>query len=67
MNSDKAEDCRTMIDYLLGLVHEGKLKYEYVMPFYSYWIAVDLFYMLSHLEGISVGGIKIEMIDILEH
>lgn len=56
-----------MIDYLLGLVHEGKLKYEYVMPFYSYWIAVDLFYMLSHLEGISVGGIKIEMIDILEH
>jgi len=31
MNSDKAEDCRTMIDYLLGLVHEGKLKYEYAM------------------------------------
>jgi hypothetical protein len=30
MNSDKAEDCRTLIDYLLGLVHEGKFKYEYV-------------------------------------
>jgi trans-2-enoyl-CoA reductase len=30
VNSDKAEDCRTMIDYLLGLVQEGKLKYEYV-------------------------------------
>lgn len=30
MNSNKAEDCRAMIDYLLGLVHEGKLKYEYV-------------------------------------
>jgi mitochondrial enoyl-[acyl-carrier protein] reductase / trans-2-enoyl-CoA reductase len=30
MNSDKVEDCRTLIDYLLSLVHEGKLKYEYV-------------------------------------
>ncbi|EES13529.1 hypothetical protein BDA96_07G080900 [Sorghum bicolor] len=28
LNSDKTEDCRRMIDYLLGLVHEGKLKYE---------------------------------------
>ena len=31
VNSDKTEDCRRMIDYLLGLVHEGKLKYEYVL------------------------------------
>jgi hypothetical protein len=30
MNSDKAEDCWTLIDYLLGLMHEGKFKYEYV-------------------------------------
>jgi mitochondrial enoyl-[acyl-carrier protein] reductase / trans-2-enoyl-CoA reductase len=30
MNSDKTEDCRTLIDYLFTLVHEGKLKYEYV-------------------------------------
>jgi histidinol phosphatase-like PHP family hydrolase len=67
MNSDKAEDCRTMIDYLLGLVHEGKLKYEYVMSFNSFWIAADLFDMLSHLEGIAAGGIKIKMIDILEY
>ncbi|CAM0948499.1 unnamed protein product [Alopecurus aequalis] len=28
MNSDKAEDCKKMIDYLLGLVKEGKLKYK---------------------------------------
>ena len=30
MNSEKAEDCKKMIDYLLGLVKEGKLKYQYV-------------------------------------
>ncbi|CAL4989009.1 unnamed protein product [Urochloa decumbens] len=28
INAEKAEDCRKMIDYLLDLVHEGKLKYE---------------------------------------
>lgn len=30
MNSEKATECRNMIDYLLCLAQEGKLKYEYV-------------------------------------
>ncbi|XP_070044147.1 enoyl-[acyl-carrier-protein] reductase, mitochondrial-like [Nicotiana tomentosiformis] len=34
MSSDKAEECRSMIDYLLGLCRDGKLKYELeVAPF----------------------------------
>jgi len=42
MNSDKAEDCRTMIDYLLGLVHEGKLKYEMeLIPFGEFSLALE--------------------------
>jgi hypothetical protein len=63
MNSDKAEDYRTMVDYLLGLVYIGKLKYEYVMSFNSYWIAVGIFDMLSHLEGIAARGKQIEIYD----
>ena len=64
MNLDKAEDCGAMI-YLLGLVHQGKLKYEYVMSFYSYWVVVDLFAMLSQLDDIGAQGIKREMMYLL--
>ncbi|TVU27547.1 hypothetical protein EJB05_30166, partial [Eragrostis curvula] len=42
MNSDKADDCRTTIDYLLGLVHEGKLKYEMeVSPLTDFSLALE--------------------------
>ncbi|TVU27431.1 hypothetical protein EJB05_30041, partial [Eragrostis curvula] len=42
MNSDKADDCRTTIDYLLGLVHEGKLKYEMeVSPLIDFSLALE--------------------------
>ncbi|KAG8093472.1 hypothetical protein GUJ93_ZPchr0012g19015 [Zizania palustris] len=42
MNSDKAEESRTMIDYLLSLVHEGKLKYEMELtPFSDFRLALD--------------------------
>uniref|UniRef100_A0A0D9XVY8 enoyl-[acyl-carrier-protein] reductase n=1 Tax=Leersia perrieri TaxID=77586 RepID=A0A0D9XVY8_9ORYZ len=42
MNSDKAEESRTMIDYLLDLVHEGKLKYEMELtPFSEFHLALD--------------------------
>ncbi|KAM0844056.1 hypothetical protein ACQ4PT_057302 [Festuca glaucescens] len=42
MNSDKAEDYRTMIDYLLALVQEGKLKYEMELtPFGEFGLALD--------------------------
>ncbi|KAA8549518.1 hypothetical protein F0562_001202 [Nyssa sinensis] len=42
MNSDKAEECRKMIDYLLGLVHEGKLTYEMeLVPFNDFHTALD--------------------------
>ncbi|CAO2153588.1 unnamed protein product [Urochloa humidicola] len=42
INSDKAEDCRTMIDYLLDLVHEGKLKYEMEsIPFGEFSLALE--------------------------
>lgn len=30
LSSEKATECRNMIDYLLCLAREGKLKYEYV-------------------------------------
>lgn len=30
MSSERARECRVMIDYLLGLVCDGKFKYEYV-------------------------------------
>jgi len=42
MNSDKAKDCRTLIDYLLGLVHEGKFKYEMeVSPLSDFSLALE--------------------------
>ncbi|EAY81933.1 enoyl-[acyl-carrier-protein] reductase, mitochondrial [Oryza sativa Japonica Group] len=42
MSSDKAEESRTMIDYLLDLVHEGKLKYEMELtPFSDFHLALD--------------------------
>ena len=31
MSSDKTNECRPMIDYLLDRAREGKLKYEYVL------------------------------------
>jgi hypothetical protein len=33
------------------------------MSFNSYWIAVDIFDMLSHLEGIAARGKQIEIYD----
>uniref|UniRef100_A0ACD5YJT3 Uncharacterized protein n=1 Tax=Avena sativa TaxID=4498 RepID=A0ACD5YJT3_AVESA len=42
MNSDKAQDCRTMVDYLLGLMKEDKLKYEMELtPFSEFGLALD--------------------------
>ncbi|XP_044505771.1 enoyl-[acyl-carrier-protein] reductase, mitochondrial-like [Mangifera indica] len=42
LSSDKATECRNMIDYLLCLVREGKLKYEMeLVPFEKFQIALD--------------------------
>ncbi|KAL6905962.1 hypothetical protein ACP4OV_003563 [Aristida adscensionis] len=42
INSEKAEDCRKMIDYLLDLVHEGKLKYDMELtPFSEFNLALE--------------------------
>ncbi|XP_050213939.1 enoyl-[acyl-carrier-protein] reductase, mitochondrial [Mercurialis annua] len=42
MTSDKAKECRDMIDYLLCLAREGKLKYEMeVVPFDDFHTALD--------------------------
>ncbi|XP_031251571.1 enoyl-[acyl-carrier-protein] reductase, mitochondrial-like [Pistacia vera] len=42
LSSDKATECRNMIDYLLCLVREGKLKYEMeLVPFDNFQIALD--------------------------
>ncbi|KAM7279298.1 hypothetical protein ACFE04_006432 [Oxalis oulophora] len=42
LGSDKAQECRNMIDYLLCLVREGKLKYEMeLVPFDNFGIALD--------------------------
>ncbi|XP_052190572.1 enoyl-[acyl-carrier-protein] reductase, mitochondrial isoform X2 [Diospyros lotus] len=40
MSSDKAQECRKMIDYLLSLVREGKLTTELV-PFSAFHTALD--------------------------
>jgi mitochondrial enoyl-[acyl-carrier protein] reductase / trans-2-enoyl-CoA reductase len=49
MNSDKVEDYRTLIDYLLGLVHEGKLKYEYVKCRSHIQLLLDVGHRFSHI------------------
>ncbi|XP_057508774.1 enoyl-[acyl-carrier-protein] reductase, mitochondrial [Actinidia eriantha] len=42
MTSDKAKECRKMIDYLLSLVREGKLTYEMELtPFSDFHVAMD--------------------------
>ncbi|CAM8982487.1 unnamed protein product [Rhodiola kirilowii] len=42
LGSDKATECRRMIDYLLSLVREGKLKYEMELtPFDDFHTALD--------------------------
>ncbi|KAJ7947747.1 Zinc-binding alcohol dehydrogenase family protein [Quillaja saponaria] len=42
MTTDKAKESRIMIDYLLGLVREEKLKYEMeLVPFDSFHVALD--------------------------
>ncbi|KAL5764198.1 hypothetical protein ACOSP7_016551 [Xanthoceras sorbifolium] len=42
MGSDKATECRNMIDYLLCLAREGKLKYEMeLVPFNDFQVALS--------------------------
>ncbi|KAI3850857.1 hypothetical protein MKW98_012850 [Papaver atlanticum] len=42
MNSDRAVDCRVMIDYLLSLMRDRKLKYEMeLVPFDEFPVALD--------------------------
>lgn len=42
VNSDKVEDCKKMIDYLLDLVKEGKLTYQTELtPFRDFGLALD--------------------------
>ncbi|KAJ9548147.1 hypothetical protein OSB04_020690 [Centaurea solstitialis] len=40
--ADKTHECREMIDYLLGLVREGKLKYDMeLVPLSEFHTALD--------------------------
>ncbi|KAJ8631461.1 hypothetical protein MRB53_024784 [Persea americana] len=42
MSSERARECRVMIDYLLGLVCDGKFKYELeLVPFHDFSVALD--------------------------
>ncbi|XVF68638.1 hypothetical protein PTKIN_Ptkin11bG0017500 [Pterospermum kingtungense] len=42
ISAEKAEECRPMLDYLLSLAQEGKLKYEMeLVPFNNFHIALD--------------------------
>ncbi|XP_057954780.1 enoyl-[acyl-carrier-protein] reductase, mitochondrial [Malania oleifera] len=42
LSADKAKQCRNMIDYILGLVHEGKLNYEMeLVPFSNFYTSLD--------------------------
>jgi hypothetical protein len=58
MASDKAEECKALIDFLLGLVASGKLKYEYGQKFYFSMIQV-LVLELSKLPFWSIEMITI--------
>lgn len=42
ISSDKTDECREMTDYLLGLIREGKLKYDMELtPFNEFHVALD--------------------------
>ncbi|KAJ6793648.1 putative alcohol dehydrogenase superfamily protein isoform X2 [Iris pallida] len=42
MSTERANECRPMIDYLLSLVQSGKLKYEMELsPFHDFSLALD--------------------------
>ncbi|KFK33945.1 hypothetical protein AALP_AA5G082000 [Arabis alpina] len=42
LSMDKVKECREMIDYLLGLARDGKLKYETeLVPFEEFPVALD--------------------------
>ncbi|XP_077213024.1 enoyl-[acyl-carrier-protein] reductase, mitochondrial-like isoform X1 [Tasmannia lanceolata] len=42
MSSERAKECRLMIDYLMGLICDGKLKYELeLVPFQDFNVALD--------------------------
>ncbi|KAK1321193.1 hypothetical protein QJS10_CPA03g01323 [Acorus calamus] len=42
MSSERAKECREMIDYLLGLVCDGKFRYEMeLIPFHDFDTALD--------------------------
>ncbi|KAG7949955.1 hypothetical protein I3843_13G089800 [Carya illinoinensis] len=42
MSADRAKECRSMVDYLLNLAREGKLKYEMeLVPFENFHGALD--------------------------
>ncbi|KAJ0788038.1 putative trans-2-enoyl-CoA reductase (NADPH) [Helianthus annuus] len=42
LDFDRNEECRKMIDYLLGLIREGKLKYDMELaPFSEFHTALD--------------------------
>lgn len=38
MSTDKAKECRSMIDYLLERARDGNLKYEYAHYFSLYYL-----------------------------
>ncbi|XWS28919.1 hypothetical protein CRYUN_Cryun25bG0113200 [Craigia yunnanensis] len=43
LSADKAEECRHMVDYLLCLAQERKLKYEMeLVPFDNFHTALDM-------------------------
>ncbi|MFS7934408.1 hypothetical protein Hanom_Chr05g00391241 [Helianthus anomalus] len=42
LDLDRNEECRKMIDYLLGLIRDGKLKYDMELaPFSEFHTALD--------------------------
>lgn len=50
MSLERAKECRVMIDYLLGLVSDGKFKYEYVYPNIALFRKFVLWLWLPHLH-----------------
>lgn len=49
MSTDKAKECRSMIDYLLDRAREGKLKYEYVLFHRQNYLPPFGLYLSDHI------------------
>ena len=63
MSTDKANECRSMIDYLLDRAQEGKLKYEYVLFHRQIYLHFFGLYLSDHIPCQSI--VNVNVIEVL--